>query len=1277
MFGILGLLASLAAAVETPTSSGPVSQVDTPIFRIPMRTVPPTIDGVMDEAEWQDASALSGFWYDWAQSKFMFLASGHTQLQLYAAYDKDNLYFAYTSPVFPKNSWLLARGRYPDVLGHPQYGLQWDDHIELEIRPYHDVVKAFRMGLFKWFVNPIGTVTDYLWSLDGGDEFRWQSGNKVASTVTGDRWTVEMAIPFENLRFAGYNVKDEQGQDLVQIPPPDGTAYRVWFARAIGGNGDFFNAWDAHVWNTTKTKMVLDSKAVSFQVNELGDIMDDVIDVHLTVKNHNNRSETVRVGFFVESAEGTIYSSYEDDQCPDGLLELVPGETRKLHLTKKFPGITTEGNVLWFDVRSAGSPAKPIFLTRLVDFHSMDGGRVRLEDGSEISYRWRRIDVVERMRPPRKEFEFWYNYSAYTNRMSAIVDKGIYGGSDEAQTAVEAKLIVSEAEGSERVIIEVDQAFIGDYCSFLVDMPQMNSGKYRVNLLLFDRNKRIVGEQSPGPFKVGRYEWVKNDKGKNDVVWEPFEPIKVNGKAMETLKHVITLADSGLPAQIYIKPDVRDVPLEHRANPAGAGEKVLTEVGRGNQLRKPLRLEAIVAGQRVEAKVVTPAKITRQWKSEVEYQSKLQAGPLSIALTVQYDCDGSMHVKLNYTAADPVTVEGFELLGDFHGLFDMAVSAAHGGGMEGADLKNCAISPTAKGLVWDPERVERAGLYYSRLIPYFTFGSGDRAFTWICDTDRYFRLDKDGTMMSLEREGDDGITWRVKIVNHPAEVSGENPIEFSLLTHPAKPKPKDFRRLAYFQKGDTWAHLYGAHGAKFGTDAEMKAFAREASGAPADVPDSALATYAKKDPPWNRYYHLRGGTGAIPALMENALTGDLLGEMQVIPNQQTVKRVIDGQEQEITQETGGGMAYMGKAWEDLFAWHWGRQVRLSRRHGFWWDETWPTYRTSNVASGEAYVRDLSTVEKGELPWQDGYVTLSMRSFFKRLARQFVEAGVPQRNYLWANNSATCFESFAWDTMLVEACSSDHSSFELDNVVVYPNALFKYHAHNFTGLVTRICPRDASARNVMSRAGDDERLDRQLLGRALLNDIGVTPTGPHGRFTNLEECIAFINALIDFGYFEADGQTEFLPYWRNGPYVRFGEAPKPGQKDPYKDVHVSVFRRPVLDASGKAKGYKALLLILNESDDPVRAPLHLLDAKRILGGNCTLTVKDVTGEYALPQGASADLAKALQQFAAPATVLKDVEGDGYVGKARNAAGESYGPVHVLPHNYRLLYAESVR
>ena len=1220
-----------AHAIETPSSFSEPSTVDIPIIRMPVMRTPPTVDGVMEEGEWEDASAFSGFWYDFTQSKFLFLAPVQTQLQVYAAFDKEHLYIAYTSPVYPKNSWLKARGRFPDVIGHPLYGLQWDDHIEFELRPYHDHVRGFQLGLFKWFVNPIATASDQYWSVQFGGGRKWQSKARIRCATSGERWVLEMAIPLKEMVHGNYKGREDDGTDMVKLPPADGTIYRCWFTRAIGGNGPFFNAFDNHCWNTTKTELIFDSKAPSFQINELGPIMEDIIDVNLTVKNHNTRSETVRIGFFMESAEGPVYSSYESPELKEGLLELVPGEVKKIRLRQPFPGISRDGNVLWFDVRSAGTPAKVLFRTRLIRFHSMDGGVVKKQPFKE-----RRLDVIAELRPPRMDFDLRWNFSSYAKRLSAVIDRGIHGASEEAKRAKEAKLTIMKANEDEDVVKEETKQFAGDFACFLVDLPELVRGElYKISLLLFDRNKRIVGERNPEPFRYEIPVWQGNKIGLDDVVWEPFAAIQKRDDGFETLKHRFTLAPSGLPAQMHIKPDPRELPLEKRQPDAQLLEAELRELGRGNQLRAPVRLEAVVSGQRVEAKVVQAAKLVRQWKSEFEYASKLKVGPLDVDLHVQYDCDGAMFVRMVYGAGGPARIDSLELVSDVAGVVDMVLSAVQGGGMQGPDRWDMAL-PNEEGVVWDSAtHVERQELFYSRFVPWFWFGSGDRAWSWYSDTDQGWLLDVDGSTMRLERNKDGDVTWRVKFVNHQTDAKGKRTLDFAVLTHPAKPKPKNFRQLAWYYQGPVGLG-YAVEPIELSEEYLRRRW-RYAAGAPKDWPDDKAAEWRKEEPPWVRY----------------------------------------GQWRNI-----GVCAELDQIWEDKATYYFEQHIRIGRRTGWWMDEYFPVGfgRSNNLAMGNSYLRDPAKVGKSELPWQSCFLTGYMRNHYKRLARVSAKNNVPQRHCVWANNEATFLESFVWDMHLVEGCGAAHRSFDVDILTQFPMVLFRYWAHHFTGLVTRF-QTDA----VSSWAGDDKRLDRQYLGIALANDIGHEPNGPHGSVQHPEQAVRLLKALQEFGFFE-DQDIEVIPYWRNRDIVRYGQEAGPTdafsltQEDPLRQVYVTVYRRPL----GKGKrGYKAMIVILNGSQQAVRDHLYIHQPGRLFGGQNRMTTQEVFRGYDLshipPKAdwSARPLEGAIRRGAhVPlfgGAALMDMEDHGFV-RQRKARGklEVYGRVFIPRHDFRVLY-----
>jgi len=1248
--------------LDTPTSAGRVAQLETPIFRIPKTDDPPTIDGPMKEGEWIDASALSGFWYDFSYTRFIYMAPDETQVEVYAAYDDRYLYVAYSSPVYPQGSWLKSRGRFPDVTHHPRYGLIWDDHVELEIRPFPNNRKGFEMGLFKWFVNPSGTIADQYWSKGDGFEGEWNSKVRARSEVTADRWTVEMRIPFERMVHGNYAGKNKEGAPHVTLPPPPETAYRVWFTRGIGGTSEFFNVFDNHVWNTTKTKMILDPDTVSFQVNELGRIMEDRIRVEMTVKNHSDRSRTLRPGFFVESAAGTIYSSYDSPELENGLLELVPGETRQLTLDKPFPGITTRGNTLWFDVRTAGDPAKAVFRTRLIDFHAKDADMMP-DDGED--FRSRRIDVIaEELRPPRRDFEVHWNYSKFHNRLGAVVDLGIRGASSGARRAVEAKLNVLDRTAGGATVFSRKRPIRGNFATFLADLPDLRRNHtYTLSVLLFDKNKKIVAERKLGAFGPDRYvhhvmdynwdqdppdrveldpvrEWVNHDLGREDVVWEPFEKMTVTEEGFETLKHRFTLAKTGLPAQIYIKPSERDLPLEARNDDRSVDPEILQRRGRGPQLRNPMRIMVTVNGKKRPATVAQTAERVRTAASELVYRSILNAGPVEVTLTTRYEVDGSMHCSMTYGADthgddEEGTVSRLTLVTDVAGPVNLVTSGIGYAGNQvvaGSDRWNATL-PHEAGVVWDSADLSSPGLFYSQFVPVLFFGTGDRGFSWYATSDRNWELDRDGSAMTLSRNQDGDVTWRVNFVNHKTFLDEQKTLDFHVLTHPAKPKPDGYRRLSWLYRGDTWYRGFAEEPIEL-SDAYLKDRRAFAAGRDRDADVENPDTLRDDTPPWRQYG--RAGNANVVA------TGH------------------------------------GRRFEQRLLHYFEKQIRIGRRHGWYWGYMKPTNgQSQNLAQGEAYLRDPDRVGPDEIPWQTGWTIDHMRRTFKRLARVFKNENVPQRNLQMHNHAATMYESFSWGNHIF---GLDHRSYEIDLVTQIPNSLWRYQTHHFTGLVSRLIPGSPDGVTAELNPGDAKRYTRQLLGRALLCDVGVSFEGIHAFVRHVEQGTRLLKELEAFGYFDPD-DTEFLPYWRNRHLVQIGEGRRrdahlleENEQRPLDHVYVTAYRRPVRTETGEPNGYKLVFVIMNEHHEPVRVPLHLLDPDRLLDGHNTLRAGRLIQQIDLPESLRNDL----NRWTNPRSdtpVLKDLETGALVTGRIKDDRETYGPIWIPEHNYRLLFARS--
>jgi hypothetical protein len=290
--------------------------------------------------------------------------------------------------------------------------------------------------------------------------------------------------------------------------------------------------------------------------------------------------------------------------------------------------------------------------------------------------------------------------------------------------------------------------------------------------------------------------------------------------------------------------------------------------------------------------------------------------------------------------------------------------------------------------------------------------------------------------------------------------------------------------------------------------------------------------------------------------------------------------------------------------------------------------------------------------------------------YKRLARVHAENNVPLRHQTRSGKAACLLESFMWNSLIWGDDGALMRAYEIDLITSFPNSFYRAAAMNYTGLSATMVP----AINPVG-SGDNPCLDRQMLGVALLHDFGVTRGGQCALGAGItyvpmeheEQAVRLLGRLGQFGFFK-DADIEKLPFWRNDAQVRMGD--KPGDES---KVRVTVYRRPL----DNGKGYKAIFVILNESDSDVELPLDLRDAKRLLGGANTLRRSDVLGRAAVP-AALQQAWRAAGAKAADTPVLTDLETGELIAqssdKAGDKAGERYGPVHVPFHDYRILYGE---
>jgi hypothetical protein len=175
------LIGTLLAAVFPPSPA----LADGSFFR-PLRAVtPPAIDGRLDDPVWREAPAVEltrTFIPDFGRE-----ASERTVALM--AYDAETLYFAFK-----------CYDREPDRIKASladRDTIRADDFICINLDTFND-----RQSLYAFYVNPLGIQTDSRFA-SGNEDFSVDLVWSSAGRLDPDGYSVELAVPFKSIRYAG------------------------------------------------------------------------------------------------------------------------------------------------------------------------------------------------------------------------------------------------------------------------------------------------------------------------------------------------------------------------------------------------------------------------------------------------------------------------------------------------------------------------------------------------------------------------------------------------------------------------------------------------------------------------------------------------------------------------------------------------------------------------------------------------------------------------------------------------------------------------------------------------------------------------------------------------------------------------------------------------------------------------------------------------------------------------------------------------------------------
>jgi hypothetical protein len=185
LLAILALTLAGAAGAAHAADSTKVADV-----RIARRTAAIALDGALDDAAWQSAPVTTGFLQRDPNEGAP--ATQNTEVRL--LYDDQALYVA-----------ARLHDTSPDSI--VKYLTRRDersrsDYFQIFLDPYYDRRSGFYFG-----VNAAGTLFDGTLYNDGWNSDAWDGVWEGRSRVDDGGWTVEMRIPFTQLRFARAEVQ--------------------------------------------------------------------------------------------------------------------------------------------------------------------------------------------------------------------------------------------------------------------------------------------------------------------------------------------------------------------------------------------------------------------------------------------------------------------------------------------------------------------------------------------------------------------------------------------------------------------------------------------------------------------------------------------------------------------------------------------------------------------------------------------------------------------------------------------------------------------------------------------------------------------------------------------------------------------------------------------------------------------------------------------------------------------------------------------------------------
>ena len=692
---------------------------------------PPTLDGKIEPGEWDGAVRTTGF----MALKGNWLEKGRGAT--YCGFTRERLYVAIISEL-PPDQELRARKKYRDSV------LIYDDSFEVWLDPFEKTDDGWEGGgtYFQMMGISNGTISDTRFTKEGapdkGWNGNWEFANGIHKEVTdGPKWAqrngvwvAELSVPFKDLGWEG----DPVGR-------PIGVLVARNFKRARG--------WKQVTWFPHKRSFVswfqypeirLTEDAPSVQIQKLGDnVLSGAIDLQARITNPGPERK-VRVSTEITSSDmpGLQEKRTLDLPANDSATYTYSVPAGRLHETARHK----------LDLKVS----------------SPDGAAEYLNYFVNIKKRGQFWNVRTGPQPDRAvRLAYYPSYKFIKVRVDT---RELAPAAAEAR---DARVTVQSEDGDK--ISAGPMSWEKDVGEERFEVGELPDGLYTVTV---DVSGGDYQRSFKRTFRRTHFVWENNSLGVSNQVFEPFEPIEVDGDQVSVVMRRYRKGGLGLWESVRAIGNDRN--SQYR-----------------DLLTGPVSLKTGGKTLNGEGRFTTTAD------HRVVYEGKAAHPAVQVKTRTITEYDGCMRVEMTLGPGEgdrelEDLVLDIPIRDELAPLFHVTTTALR--------RNPSGSTPEGEGRVWD-SRDFPDGEWYGNFHPYYWVGGPERGISWFADNDRGWVLDatpadpaKSVPCQELIREGDT-LTLRVNFVQKPIALREERTIVFGLMASPVKPMPRGWRRVLF------------------------------------------------------------------------------------------------------------------------------------------------------------------------------------------------------------------------------------------------------------------------------------------------------------------------------------------------------------------------------------------------------------------------------------------------------------------------------------------------